>query len=77
MGDPDSSFDICFYYTRDHPDEEGQDSVATPSNASSAAATAKFSDDVFKAFDESYDSSAVNNPPIECFLATLTAISLH
>jgi hypothetical protein len=53
MGDPDSSFDICFYYTRENPDE---DALGTPSNGSSGTPDTTVFGDVFKAFDEPYDT---------------------
>jgi hypothetical protein len=61
MGDPDSSFDICCYYTRDDPEEDGQGTLATPSNDSSITAAETFFGDVFKAFDESYNSFVVSD----------------
>ena len=64
MGDPDSSFDICFYYSRDNPDEDGQDlSLVTPPSGSSVTANATFFGDVFKPSDESYISLLASHFP--------------
>jgi hypothetical protein len=63
MGDPDSSFDICFYYTRENPDE---DALGTPSNGSWGTPDTTVFGDVFKAFDESYDT-----PPASHFSFTM------
>jgi hypothetical protein len=58
-GSPDSSFDICVYYTRDDPEEDERDTLAACSNDSSMTTAETFFGDVLKAFDESYYNSSV------------------